>query len=404
MKIVAGLGSIEEYEPFVKAGADEFFCGYVPFAWAEKYGVIHPLNRREVLFYNVQIGSMSELRILKNMVDYYGKPVKLTFNSLYYTREQYAEIAEIITQCMAAGFENFIIADPALILYLRQQKINCGIHLSGETAEVNRGMLEQMLQFGIRCVIFHRKNSLEDMQSCIEYVNERKNKFRMKTSKVKFLGSEVCHSDTGIYGRKETDFPHEYEAFILNELCQFSGAFCNSLHCDELTHLCRVPYELENLRSKKNTLKWESQEGQNTAETGEKSNNTEQKRESIFSEEEAESQFLKKNVETPESYDKMNCLTDAAITSNQQNLYDEDGYLTGSTGCGLCALYRMKQIGITHLKLVGRGNYTDFMEKDIRQLRKALDILEKCDSEAQYQKKMKASFFPDGCSQNCYYR
>ena len=138
MKIVAGLGSIDEYETFVKAGADEFFCGYVPFSWAEKYGVIHPLNRREVLFYNVQIGSMSELQILKKMVDYYGKPVKLTFNSLYYTGEQYPVIAEIITQCMAAGFENFIIADPALMLYLRQQKINCGIHLSGETAEVNR--------------------------------------------------------------------------------------------------------------------------------------------------------------------------------------------------------------------------------------------------------------------------
>ena len=58
---------------------------------------------------------------------------------------------------MAAGFENFIIADPALMLYLRQQKINCGIHLSGETAEVNRGMLEQMLPFGIRRVIFTEK-------------------------------------------------------------------------------------------------------------------------------------------------------------------------------------------------------------------------------------------------------
>lgn len=219
MKIVAGLGSIDEYETFVKAGADEFFCGYVPFSWAEKYGVIHPLNRREVLFYNVQIGSMSELQILKKMVDYYGKPVELTFNSIYYTGEQYPVIAEIIIQCMAAGFENFIIADPALMLYLRQQKINCGIHLSGETAEVNRGMLEQMLPFGIRRVIFHRKNSLEDMQSCI----------------------------------KEAGFPHEYEAFILNELCHFSGAFCNSLHCDELTHLCRVPYELGNLHKKEET-------------------------------------------------------------------------------------------------------------------------------------------------------
>lgn len=325
MKIVAGLGSIDEYEIFVKAEADEFFCGYVPFVWAEKYGVINPLNRREVLFYNVQIGSMSELQILKKMVDYYGKPVKLTFNSLYYTGEQYPVIAEIITQCMAAGFENFIIADPALILYLRQQKINCGIHLSGETAEVNRGMLEQMLPFGIRRVIFHRKNSLEDMQSCI----------------------------------KEADFPHEYEAFILNELCHFSGAFCNSLHCDELTHLCRVPYELGDLHKKEET------------------------------------DAVQKDVAE----------TDRIQGKEGKGLpLDEDGYLTGSTGCGLCALYQMKQIGITHLKLVGRGNYTDFMEKDIRQLRKALDILEKCESELQYQKKMKASLFPDGCSQNCYYR
>jgi len=325
MKIVAGLGSIDEYETFVKAGADEFFCGYVPFSWAEKYGVIHPLNRREVLFYNVQIGSMSELQILKKMVDYYGKPVKLTFNSIYYTGEQYPVIAEIITQCMAAGFENFIIADPALMLYLRQQKINCGIHLSGETAEVNRGMLEQMLPFGIRRVIFHRKNSLEDMQSCI----------------------------------KEADFPHEYEAFILNELCHFSGAFCNSLHCDELTHLCRVPYELGNLHKKEET------------------------------------DAAQKDVAE----------TDRIQGKEGKGLpLDEDGYLTGSTGCGLCALYRMKQVGITHLKLVGRGNYTDFMEKDIRQLRKVLDILENSDSEAQYQKKMKASLFPDGCSRNCYYR
>lgn len=325
MKIVAGLGSIDEYETFVKAGADEFFCGYVPFSWAEKYGVIHPLNRREVLFYNVQIGSMSELQILKKMVDYYGKPVELTFNSIYYTGEQYPVIAEIITQCMAAGFENFIIADPALMLYLRQQKINCGIHLSGETAEVNRGMLEQMLPFGIRRVIFHRKNSLEDMQSCI----------------------------------KEADFPHEYEAFILNELCHFSGAFCNSLHCDELTHLCRVPYELGNLHKKEET------------------------------------DAAQKDVAE----------TDRIQGKEGKGLpLDEDGYLTGSTGCGFCALYRMKQVGITHLKLVGRGNYTDFMEKDIRQLRKALDILENSDSEAQYQKKMKASLFPDGCSQNCYYR
>ena len=47
MKLTVGLGSIDQYIRFVKAGADEFFCGYVPYSWSEKYGTVLPLNRRE---------------------------------------------------------------------------------------------------------------------------------------------------------------------------------------------------------------------------------------------------------------------------------------------------------------------------------------------------------------------
>lgn len=85
MKITAGLGSVDDYPMYVEAGADECFCGYVPFAWAEKYGVLNPLNRREVRAYNVQIGSYEELKILGNMRKYYQVPVAITFNSLSYT-------------------------------------------------------------------------------------------------------------------------------------------------------------------------------------------------------------------------------------------------------------------------------------------------------------------------------
>ena len=63
MKIVAGLGSVDEYIPYVLAGADELFCGYVPYNWTKKYGTVLPLNRREVLAYNVQLGSFSELEM-----------------------------------------------------------------------------------------------------------------------------------------------------------------------------------------------------------------------------------------------------------------------------------------------------------------------------------------------------
>ena len=60
----------------------------------------------------------------------------------------------------------------------------------------------------------------------------------------------------------------EFEAFALNELCQFTGAFCNSLHCDEMGYLCRTTYwgdaEMEERmeRVRKRTLEIEEQQEQ----------------------------------------------------------------------------------------------------------------------------------------------
>lgn len=315
MKITAGLGSADEYIRFVEAGADEFFSGFVPYSWTEKYGTVMPLNRREVLCYHVQLGAFSELEILSEMIQKYKKPVHLTFNSLYYIPQQYPEIVEIIENCVKLGFMSYIIADPALTVYLREKGIPCEIHLSGEMGEINRRTVEVFQRLDLKRVIFHRKNSFEDMQS-------------------------VIHSERTAGGRcAETEF----EAFVLNEMCQFTGAFCNSLHCDELGHLCRVPYWTEPVRD----------------------------------------EFEDEDATAPK--------------------YDDNGYLCGATGCGLCALYRLRDAGITHLKLVGRGNYTDFMEKDIRNLKTALEILENTDTEAAFRTEMKKQIFPYGCSGNCYY-
>ncbi len=127
-----------------------------------------PLNRREVLCYNVQLGAFSELEILSGMMKKYEKPVHLTFNSLYYIPEQYPEIAGIISQCMKIGFHSYIIADPALMVYLRENGINCEIHLSGECGEINSQMVASLAKTGIEtCDFFHRKNTFEDMKAVV---------------------------------------------------------------------------------------------------------------------------------------------------------------------------------------------------------------------------------------------
>lgn len=151
-----------------------------------------PLNRREVFCYNVQLGAYSELEILSTMIKKYGKPVHLTFNSLYYIPQQYPEIVEIIQRCMKLGFHSYIIADPALILYLRNQGIDCDIHLSGENGEVNSRMIDVLQRQKLKRIIFHRKNTFEDMQALSmqnnwQAVNERR-------QNLKHLSSTKCAS------------------------------------------------------------------------------------------------------------------------------------------------------------------------------------------------------------------
>lgn len=341
MKITAGLGSIDDYPRYVRAGADELFCGYVPFSWSEKYGTVLPLNRRAVLNYNVQIGSFSELEILANMVQKYQKPVHLTFNSLYYRPEQYEEIARIIQQCRSIGFESYILADPALLVYLRKEKIDCEVHLSGDLGTVNSAMTEVFAKEYPKRIIFQRKNTISEMRAVIRHITAQKEA-----------------------ARKEWTYPTEFEAFALNELCQFSGAFCNSLHCDEMGYLCRVPYWKKPMSLSESKL--EKQEKNRPGE----------------------------NISISE--------WDSA--SELMNPVSEDGYLCGATGCGLCTLKQLSDAGITHLKLVGRGNYTDFMERDIRNLRRTLEILEDSSTEEEYIRAMKAELFPNGCRHMCYAR
>ena len=341
MKITSGLGSIDDYPRYVRAGADELFCGYVPFSWSEKYGTVLPLNRREVLNYNVQIGSFSELEILANMVQKYQKPVHLAFNSLYYRPEQYEEITQIIQQCRSIGFESYILADPALLVYLRKEKIDCEVHLSGDLGTVNSAMTEVFAKEYPKRIIFQRKNTISEMRAVIRHITAQKEA-----------------------ARKEWTYPTEFEAFALNELCQFSGAFCNSLHCDEMGYLCRVPYWKKPMSLSESKL--EKQEKNRPGE----------------------------NISISE--------WDSA--SELMNPVSEDGYLCGATGCGLCTLKQLSDAGITHLKLVGRGNYTDFMERDIRNLRRTLEILEDSSTEEEYIRAMKAELFPNGCSHMCYAR
>lgn len=321
MRITAGIACADQYPRYIEAGADEVFCGYVPESWNRTWGLNMPLNRREACYCPVQIGGRNELRILASMKREYRNPVALTFNALCYRPEQYPEIADIMLQCMEDGFDTFIVSDPGLLFYLRETDFpaSARFHLSGETGEISSPALSVYRGLRISRVIFHRKAGLRNIDAIIR--EDRK-----------------LHPDE----------PIRYEAFIMNELCHFTGAFCSGLHCDELCHPCHIPWELGPVRH--------------------------------FSAE------------------------DHAVFSSGTIRSEAQAYIPGQSGCGLCTLPALDAAGIDVLKVVGRGADTEEMIRDIMTLRKALSLYEQKRDPARWKEEMTAVCFPDGCGHECYYR
>ena len=305
LKIVAGLGSLDAFDVYVSAGADELFAGFIPAEWLERYGVVLPLNRREVLLYPTQIASMADMRTLARLSREAGVPVALTINATFYAPEQYEAIRGLLEALLDIGFSRFILADPALLLHLRRAGFRARIHLSGEMGAFSVPALSLLDGPDVSRVILHRKTALDEMAKIARAFPRR-----------------------------------EMEAFVLNERCYYTGALCNSLHADELPHLCRVSGEI--------------------------------------------------------GYVDRSPSAGALPVANIPRAVDP--YALGAGGCGLCALPALCRAGVTHLKLVGRGNRPERMVRDIRALKTALAL-----SESGFPTEMKRRLFPDGCAEACYY-
>lgn len=303
MKIVVGLGRLEDLEAYARCGADEVFCGYAPAQWLEKYGMRLPVNRRESLLSPVNIGSRSDMRLLAQRAQMAGVDVSVTCNSLSYVPEQYDLLTEMIRDLADMGICRCIVADPALLLRLRNMA-GIRLHASGELGAYDRDGMALLREWGVERYIFHRKMRISEMAACVK------------------------------------DGPGaEYEAFVLNERCYYTGAMCHCLHGDIVGPLCRVPWKIGGVAEKKDMPCREMDAG------------------------------------------------------GAEDL--------GGSGCGLCALPDLARAGITHLKIVGRGNHARWMKRDIRAVKRAIEIMQ--EGENGYEERMQAELFSQGCPGRCYY-
>ena len=272
-----------------------------------------------------------------------------------------------------------------LIAYLyekdRQLYDRINVHLSGECMEYNTKALELVRKYNIRRYIFHRKNTFSQMRECIDYVKK--------------------------YNKNA-----EFEAFLMNEKCHYNGSYCNSLHCDELAHLCMIPYETGNY------------DNSNSISAGRKA----KEYISCIDEDSTKSEAAESDdreagyIEDVDVSKDIDMLEDEGVSKDIDMLEDvdmskdvdmsEDEYVPGMSGCGLCAAKTLDEIGITNLKVVGRGAHVECMLKDIETVRKTLDILDSMQLDGDeynegdntiYRQRIIDELFDGRCSRNCYY-
>ena len=194
-KITVPVSHPEEVEMLAAGGAGEFFCGYVPAEWLERYGGAFWLNRRGPVAGNLL--QRDDVSLLADRSHARGIPVYVTFNAPYYTPEQQDFLLPLIGRLAEeSGIDGVIVSDVGFLVSLRHALPGLAVHASSVMAAQNPGMIDFLAKLGARRVIFPRSAGLGDIAALCEAAR----------------------------GRLET------EAFVLNEGCVFEEGYCMTTH------------------------------------------------------------------------------------------------------------------------------------------------------------------------------
>ena len=193
MKILAPVNSANEASVLISHGAQELYCGLHPTAWTRRHGKKVWLNRRGA----GNVDSFAELKELTGIAHSHGVTVCLTLNLPFYPPEHYRDILALAeTATVECGVDALIIADPGLIIAIKQARPQTVVHVSSLAAVLNSQAVMFFKSLGATRIIFPRYTGLTNLREVISRVG--------KTM--------------------------EYEVFILNDGCMFEEGYCHASH------------------------------------------------------------------------------------------------------------------------------------------------------------------------------
>lgn len=198
MFITYGLDTYDTPEriaDYVQNGAEEFFAGFVPREWQEKYGWEVCPNRRSLgNGYNYTL--INELQATAKEIHRLGCRLNLAINAQDNGLERLVDIRKTVEIMETFEPDGYIVADPALMCSLPKWGIDRPIHLSTGagcfSADAVRFYCEH---FNVRRVVIPRKMTLKEMRRMIEKLADLRVEFEVMIMGYRcFFNDEDCHS------------------------------------------------------------------------------------------------------------------------------------------------------------------------------------------------------------------
>ena len=147
IELLSPAGDIERLKVTLLYGADAVYIG------GEKYG----------LRANATNFTLDEIKEGCSFAHKLGKKVYLTLNIVFHN-EDMEGVYDYISAVVDAGIDAFIVSDPFIISYIKNNHPNVEVHLSTQNSTTNYKTVEFFQKQGVDRVVLAREVSLEEMR------------------------------------------------------------------------------------------------------------------------------------------------------------------------------------------------------------------------------------------------
>lgn len=162
-QILAPVNALDEVTPLMDAGAHWLYGGVLPSEWADRFPSTVLLNQRT--FASAQFPSMAQLGDAVLRTREHGRAFALTLNAPFYMDEQMPLVVDLARWAVDAEVGALIVADPGLIIRLKEEGVELPLHLSTMGIAANAHSVKFYADQGINRVILPRFLSLAQISA-----------------------------------------------------------------------------------------------------------------------------------------------------------------------------------------------------------------------------------------------